>query len=83
MIDEKEKSGFRVGIGNGVVLSDLNSGEELRYILVNPREVNPASGKISNASPIGKAVIGRSEGEVVEITVPAGKLRYQIKHIEH
>lgn len=83
IINEKEKPAFKISIGDKVALSDLNTGEELHYILVNPREVDPASGKISSASPIGKAVIGRGEGEVVEITVPAGKLQYQIKRIDH
>jgi len=52
-------------------------------MLVSPREVDPTKGKISNASPIGKAVIGKEQGETVEIEAPAGKLRYQIKRIEN
>ena len=82
-IDEQPKDTFRVGIGDSVVLSDLDSGEELRYMLVSPSEVDPVRGKISNASPIGKAVKGKEEGEVVEVAAPAGKLRYQIKRVEH
>ncbi len=77
------KSGVKASVGNKVFLSDVASGEELRYVIVNPKEVDPIKGKISSASPIGKAIIGRSEGEIVEITVPAGKLRYQIKRVEH
>jgi len=82
VIDEKEKTTINIGIGDSIILYDLDSGEELRYTLVDSREVDPASGKISNASPIGQAVIGGSEGEIVEIAVPAGKLRYQIKQVE-
>jgi len=52
-------------------------------MLVNPKEVDSIKGKISIASPIGRAIIGRSQGEVVEVTAPAGKLSYQIKQIEH
>jgi len=51
-------------------------------MIVDPREVDPSRGKISIASPLGKALIGRHDGETVEITAPAGKLRYQIKQIE-
>ena len=83
IIDGKQESTLKTGIGDSLILSDLTSGEELRYIIVNPREVDPSQSKISSASPIGKALIGQGEGEIVEVAVPAGKLRYQIKQIEH
>lgn len=82
IIDEKQKATLKVDIGDSVVVRDLDSGEELHYTLVSAREVDPARGKISSASPIGKAIIGRAQGEMVEIVVPAGKLRYQIKQVE-
>ncbi len=82
VINEKQKATLKVGIGDSVILCDLDSDEELRYTLVSPREVDPARGKISNASPIGRAIVGKGQGEIVEIAVPAGKLRYQIKQIE-
>jgi transcription elongation factor GreA len=82
IIDEARESTLKTGIGDRIVLIDLASGEELRYMIVDPREVDPAKGKISIASPLGKALIGRSDGEKVEITAPAGKLRYQIKRVE-
>lgn len=81
IIDEQEKTAYKAGVGNIVVLQDLESGEEINYTLVDPREVNPSMGKISSVSPIGKAIVGRGEGDMVEIDVPAGKLRYQIKQI--
>ena len=83
VIDEKRKDTLKVSIGDSVILCDLASGEELPYTLVSPREVDPTKGKISIASPIGEAIIGQVQGEVVEVTAPAGKLRYQIKQIEH
>jgi transcription elongation factor GreA len=83
IVNEAQKSGLRVNIGGRVVLADPNSGEELRYMLVDPKEVDPTQGKISCVSPLGKALIGRGEGETVEVAVPAGKLRYQIKQVEH
>jgi transcription elongation factor GreA len=82
IIDEKKEPTLKTGVGDSIVLSDLASGEELCYMIVDPREVDPSKGKISIASPLGKALIGRSNGEVVEITAPAGKLRYQIKRVE-
>ena len=82
VIDEKQKGALTIGIGDSVILRDLDSGEELRYTLVSPSEVDPTRGKISSASPIGKAIMGKGRGETVEITAPAGKLHYQIKQIE-
>lgn len=78
---DKNETGI-IDIGDSVVLLNLDSGEELHYTLVSPKEVDPVNGKISGASPIGKAVIGKGQGETVEVTAPAGKLRYQIKQIE-
>ncbi|MFQ5997171.1 MAG: GreA/GreB family elongation factor [Dehalococcoidales bacterium] len=83
IVNAAQKSGLKANIGDRIVLGDLTSGEELHYVLVGPREVDPAQGKISSISPLGKALIGRGEGEIVEVAVPAGKLRYQVKHIEH
>ena len=82
IIDGERKNTLKAGIGDSIVLCNTSSGEELCYRLVDPREVDPSQGKISSASPIGKAVMGCDEGEVVEITVPAGKLRFQIKRVE-
>ena len=80
---EKPRGTSKVGVGDSVILRNLATDEELRYMLVGPREVDPARGRISSASPIGKAIIGRGEGEVVEVAAPAGKIRYQIEQIEH
>lgn len=71
----------RIGIGSSVVLCDLNSGQELKYTLVGPRDVDAARGRISSASPIGKAILDKSSGQVIEIAVPAGKMRYRIEKI--
>ena len=82
IIGEEPKAGLKIGIGNCLVLQDLASGEELRYQIVNPKEVDPTQGKISSVSPLGKALIGRGEDDKVEVAVPAGRLRYQVKRIE-
>ncbi|MFC1970773.1 GreA/GreB family elongation factor [Chloroflexota bacterium] len=82
IIDENREPTLKIGVGDSIVLSDLASGAELRYMIVDPREVDPSRGKISIASPLGKALLGRRYGEVVEITAPVGKLRYQIMRVE-
>jgi transcription elongation factor GreA len=82
ILEEKKEPARKTGVGNIIILDDLSSGEELRYMIVDTREVDPSRGKISIASPMGKALLGRRHGDTVEITVPAGKLRYRIKQIE-
>jgi transcription elongation factor GreA len=82
ILQEKKEPARKSSIGDSIVVCELASGEECRYMIVDPREVNPAKGKISIASPLGKALLGHSDGDTVEITAPAGKLRYQIKRIE-
>jgi transcription elongation factor GreA len=82
IIDEKQKAGLKVSVGDSVILIDPSSGEELRYTVVSPREVDPVRGRISSHSPIGKAIIGCAQGATVEITAPLGKLCYQVKQIE-
>jgi len=83
IINDDQRPAVKANIGDSIILRDLTSREELRYMIVDPKEVDPVKGKISSASPLGKAFIGRGEGETVEVAVPAGKLRYQIKRIEH
>ena len=82
LIDEKKEPTVKSVVGDTIILIDLASNEELRYMIVDPREVNPSRGKISIASPLGKALLGKPDGQTVEITAPAGKLRYRIIRIE-
>ncbi len=82
ILEEKKEPALKTGVGDTIILQDLSSGEELRYMIVDPREVDPSRGKISRASPMGKALIGRRNGDTVEISVRAGKLRYRIERIE-
>jgi transcription elongation factor GreA len=82
VIDGKQKVAPKVNIGDSIWLKDLHSAEELHYTVVSPREVDPSKGKISSASPVGKAIMGREQGEVVEVVTPAARMRYQIKLIE-
>lgn len=81
-IDSVKSPALKVHIGSKVCLSDLTSSEELLYMIVSPKEVDVTRGMISSVSPIGKALIGRGNGDIIEVTVPAGKLRYQIKSVE-
>ncbi|MCL2140282.1 MAG: transcription elongation factor GreA [Dehalococcoidia bacterium] len=70
-----------VCVGNTVTLVMQSTGKTLCYTIVGPKEANPSQGKISHVSPIGQAIIGHHEGEVVEVIVPSGIVRYRIEHI--
>ncbi len=82
IMGETQKAILKIDMGDSIILRDQASGDELRYTIVSPREADPAKGKISSNSPIGKALIGRTQGEAVEIVAPVGKLSYQIERIE-
>jgi len=74
--------GAKTHLGSTVILRDLASGSAVRYVLVSPSEVSPAEGKISIASPVGKAILSRTVGEEVEVSAPAGRLRFRIEEIQ-
>lgn len=71
----------RVRIGSRVKLRDLEFGGVLEYMIVGSAEADPGDRKISNESPVGKALLGCSVGSVVEVSVPAGVMRYEILEI--
>jgi transcription elongation factor GreA len=71
----------RVKFGDTVVLSDLSSGKEFSYTLVDPREANPAQGKLSVASPLGKAILDKEKGQTVEVVAPASTFSCRIEDI--
>lgn len=81
LIENENIPSDKVFIGAIVSLKDLDTDEEMKYFLVSPEEANYEENKISVTSPVGKGLLGHKEGEKVEITVPAGKLRYKILKI--
>ncbi|MGI6081557.1 MAG: transcription elongation factor GreA [Limnochordia bacterium] len=81
LIDDDEVDDGVVCLGTRFTLRDLESGEEYEYALVGSAEADPSAAKISNESPVGKAVLGKSVGSVVEVHAPGGLLRYQVVRI--
>ena len=71
----------KIKFGDTVVLCDLSSGKELTYALVDPREANPAKGRLSVASPLGKVLLDKEKGQTVEVVAPAGTFCYRIENI--
>lgn len=81
IIDGKNISSDKVYIGATVTLVDQNTDEELKYILVGTDEVDPMEDKISIDSPIAKGLLGHKVGDVVDIKIPAGIVKYKISKI--
>ena len=75
VIDEKADHD-RVEIGSKVTVE--SDGEKTQYVIVGSAEAAPAEGKISNESPVGRALIGHRPGETVKLTVPAGTVEMRI-----
>ena len=71
-----------VGVGTRVRLKDMAANETVEYRIVGSAEANPAEHMLSNESPVGKAIIGRKKGEIVEVSAPRGSLKYKIMDIK-
>ena len=81
IIDDKKISSDRAYIGARIDLEDIETGEELFYILVHEFEADFKHNKISTVSPIGKSLLGKKAGETVTIKIPKGTLKYKVKKI--
>lgn len=81
IIDEAEIDTKTVQIGNTVKLYDVEFEEEVEYTIVGSAEADPYEGKISNESPVGKALLGRTIGDIVDVQVPDGVAKFEILEI--
>lgn len=82
LIDDENIGTDTVSIGSTVRIKDLEWGDEFDYTIVGSVEADPGASKISNESPVGKAILGQRKGSVVEVIVPAGVLKYEIIEIK-
>ena len=82
IIEEVEHHLQTVHVGDTVVVKDLEFGEEETYSIVGSQEADPMTGRISEESPFGRALLGREEGDEVVVEAPAGSIRYQIITIQ-
>ena len=82
VLDASEVSADTVSIGTRVQLEDVDAGETVEYHIVGSAEADPAGNKLSNESPVGKAIIGRKKGETVEVAAPRGSLKFKILDIQ-
>jgi len=81
VIEEDDVVTDVVGIGCVVRVKDLEIDDEWDWSIVSTVEADPGEDRISNESPVGKALVGRKVGDIVEIEIPAGTARYQIVEI--
>ena len=82
IIEDEKIPSDKIFIGAIVTLKDLDTDEKFQYMLVSAEEANYEENKLSIVSPIGKALMGHSAGEKLNIKVPAGILKYQVMKIE-
>ncbi|NLG84403.1 MAG: transcription elongation factor GreA [Firmicutes bacterium] len=71
-----------VSLGTKVLLEDVETGEEIEYTIVGSAEADPDAARISDESPVGRALMGQTVGAVVTVQVPMGSLKYKIKDIK-
>ena len=82
VITKKEISKDAVSIGSRVLLRDVKARKEVEYHIVGSAEANPTQNRLSNESPVGKAIIGHKKGDVVEVSAPRGSLKFKILEIK-
>ena len=71
-----------VHLGSSVNLFNLETDRAVEYTLVSQNEVDAAAGRISSASPVGQALMGRAVGDEVQVTTPSGTIRFRVESIE-
>lgn len=79
---EEDVAKDAVGLGSTVTLLDVEYNEEVVYKIVGSTEVDSLNGKISNESPVGKALVGAKKGATISVDTPAGVIKYKITKVE-
>ncbi|MXX25523.1 MAG: transcription elongation factor GreA [Caldilineaceae bacterium SB0668_bin_21] len=82
IIDDTQTPDDQVALGRSVVVRENGYDAEEIYTIVGSTETDPSNGRISNESPIGKALIGRTAGDVVRVDAPAGEIEFEIVRVE-
>ncbi len=82
VVDEDEVDTDKISIGCRVIILDVEFNEELEYKIVGSTEANSLKGKISNESPVGRALIGHTVGDIVEVETQVGAIQYKVLEIQ-
>ena len=82
VITKKDIAKDVVSVGSHVKLRDVDAKKTFEYRIVGSAEANPSENKLSNESPVGKAILGHKKGETVEVAAPRGKMKFKILEIK-
>jgi transcription elongation factor GreA len=82
VVTKKEIRSGEVSVGTKVRLKDMSSNKTVEYHIVGSAEADPAEMKLSNESPVGKAIMGHKKGDVVEVSAPRGALKFKIMEVK-
>ena len=82
VVDEEEVDLDKISVGCTVLLYDVEFEEEVEYKIVGSTEANSLSGKISNESPLGKALLGKSVGDEIVVEAQVGTMEYKVLKID-
>ena len=82
VLSKKDVAKDVVSVGSKVRLRDIGAKQTVEYRIVGSAEANPAENKLSNESPVGKAIIGKKKGETVEVAAPRGAMKFKILEIK-
>ena len=81
VVEDDEISVDKIGVGSKIKLKDLEDGEIEVLTIVGSTETDPANGKISDESPIGRATINKQVGDIIEVEAPVGVIKFEILEI--
>ena len=81
VIDESERDTSKVELGATVTIHDIEFDEDITYKIVGSTEADPDEGRLSDESPLGKSLMGKAEGEMIDVDAPAGVIQYKILKI--
>lgn len=82
IIDDNQKKTVAVQLGSNIKVRNLKTKEDMEFMIVGSTEADPTKGKISNASPVGSALVDHHVGETVVVHAPAGLIEYEILKVQ-
>ena len=83
IVDPSELAHAKISFGSTIVMTDMDTDEELTYTIVGGCESNPDMGLISFGSPLAKQLLGKEEGDEVKVTLPGGVREYEIEEVKY
>ena len=83
IVDPSELEHAKISFGSTVVMTDINTDEEVTYTIVGGCESNPDMGLISFSSPLAKQLLGREEGDEVKVRLPGGEKQFEIDEVKY